>query len=159
MAAPTGLTATLGRRKTPHSTLMRFLLFVFFALQFSLAACDRKEAPRAQAAPSGSTVSIVDIQPSTGIPLSKGQTFELKVKVSYTLTSESGTLGLVVQDASNTPLAQEINVVLRGSGTESFSLKFTVPETKAIQVFTALSSQGQSSTSTVSSRTFKVSAP
>lgn len=84
---------------------------------------------------------------------------ELKVKVAYKLTSESGTLGLVVQDANNTPLAQTVNVVLKGGGTEAFALSFTVPETKAIQVFTPLSSQGQAATSTVSSRAFKVSSP
>ena len=124
-----------------------------------LASCNNNAASSAAAAPSGSTVSIVEIQPSPGIPLSRGQNVELKVKVAYTLTSDSGTLGLVVQDSSNAPLAQEINVVLRGSGTESFSLKFAVPETKTIQVFSALSAQGQSATTTVSSRAFKVPAP
>ena len=120
-----------------------------------LAGCDRQTAP---AAPPGSTVSIVEVVPSTGIPLTKGQAVDLTVKVAYTLTSESGTLGLVVQDANNTPLAQEMSVVLRGSGTESFALHFAVPDTKAVQVFAALSSQGQSATTTVSNRAYKVSA-
>lgn len=135
---------------------MRVLLVL--SLTLLVAGCDT-DRRATQAAPAGSTVSIVEIQPSTGVPLIKGQIVELKVKVAYTLTSESGTLGLVVQDASNASLAQTLNVVLKGSNTETFAVNFTVPETKAVHVFTPLSSQGQAATSTVSSRAFKVESP
>jgi hypothetical protein len=80
----------------------------------------------------------------------------LKVKVAYTLTSESGTLGLVVQDSNNQALAQTVSVVLKGSSTEEMNVSFTVPDTKAVQVFTPLSTQGQAATSTVSTRAYKV---
>src|SRR5438045_394903 len=86
----------------------------------ALAACDGQNKVSAPSAPPGSTVSIVSISPSTGEPLAPGQRINLAVKAAYTLTSESGTLGLVVQDANNTPLAQTINVVMKGSGTEEF---------------------------------------
>lgn len=122
----------------------------------SLVACDSRKTTDASAAPSGSTVSITEVTPSTGSPLVTGQAVNLKVKVTYALTSDSGTLGLIVQDANNAPLAQSVNVVLKGSATEELSVSFTVPETKAVHVFTPLSAPGQVATSTVSSRAYKV---
>jgi hypothetical protein len=128
------------------------------SLLIGLAGCNAESTQRAQTAPAGSTVSIVAITPDTGAALKPGQKVNLSVKAAYTLTAESGTLGLVVQDASNAPLAQTMSVVLRGSGTEELAVQFTVPETtRAVQVFVPLSAQDQSSTATVSSRAFKVS--
>lgn len=126
------------------------------SLVTALAACDGRNAVTAPNAPAGSTVSIVSIAPDTGIALQSGQTVKLKVKAAYTLTSDSGTLALVVQDANNAPLAQTTNVVLKGSGTEELEANFMVPDTKSIVVFVPLSAQGQSATATVSSRAFKV---
>ena len=80
----------------------------------------------------------------------------LKVHVAYALTADSGTLGLVVQDANNTPIAQSFDVVLKGSASQVLEANFTVPNTKAVQVFVPLSAQGQAATSTVASRAFKV---
>ena len=131
-------------------------MIVPFVLAIGLNACGDRQGSEVQSAPRGSTVSIVEISPSVGIPLSPGQNVELRVKASYSLTSESGTLGLVVQDANNVPLAQTVNVVLQGRGTEEVSVSFVVPETKAVHVFTPLSAQGQSATTTVSSRAYKV---
>ena len=129
---------------------------VLVSLLFALAACGKQNDNGAPSAPTGSTVSIVSITPSISQQLRFGEKVKLNVKAAYTLTSESGTLALVVQDSNNTPLAQTINVVLKGSGTEEFAVEFTVPETKAVQVFVPLSAQDQGSTATVSSRAYKV---
>jgi hypothetical protein len=118
--------------------------------------CGRSEVPQVQAAPVGSTIGITEIAPSTGEPLKVGQSVHLKVHVAYALTADSGTLGLVVQDADNTPIAQSFDVVFKGSANQVLEANFTVPNTKAIQVFVPLSAQGQAATSTVAGRAFKV---
>jgi hypothetical protein len=122
----------------------------------ALVACGARDERKAMAAPAGSTLEITDITPNLGAPLTVGQDVKLRVSVAYALTSDSGTLGLVVQDAENKPLAQVVNVVLKGGGTEKFEASFKVPDTPAVHVFAALASQGQSATSTVANRSFKV---
>jgi hypothetical protein len=134
---------------------MRLLLpsLVLALLSSCSGESGRGSAP---AAPSGSTVNIVEIVPSASETLAVGQKVNLKVKAAYTLAAESATLGLVVQDAGTVGLAQTVAVVSRGSGNEELSVEFTVPDTKAVQVFVPLTVQGQSSTATVSSRVYKV---
>lgn len=121
-----------------------------------LAACSGKREADANAAPVGSTVSITDISPSVPGPLTVGQDVRLQVSVAYALTSESGTLALVVQDGKNTALGEVVNVVSKGSGTEKLEVSFKVPDTNAVHVFTPLSAQGQAATSTVATRSFRV---
>jgi hypothetical protein len=135
-----------------------FAVPVIACLAGAIAAggCSRSEAPSAQAAPGGSTVSITNIAPSTNEVLSVGQSVHLKVSVAYALTADSGTLGLVIQDANNAPIAQSLDVVLKGSASQVLEADFMVPDTRAIHVFVPLSAQGQAATSTVTSRAFKV---
>jgi hypothetical protein len=132
--------------------------FGILAIASALLACDSQSSSKALAAPKGSTVSIIDVQPSTGQALTVGDKVALKIKVAYALTSESGNLGVVVQDDSNTPLAQKIHVVLKGGGTEEFNLSFEVPNTNAIHIFTPLSAPDQPATSTMSTRSYRVKA-
>jgi hypothetical protein len=136
-----------------HRNMRVVLASLLLAL---LSACSAESGRSAQAAPSGSTVNIIEIAPSASDALVVGQKVSLRVKAAFTLAAESGTLGLVVQDAGTTGLAQTMSVVFRGSGTEELAVEFTVPDTKAVQVFVPLSVQGQSSTATVSSRAYKV---
>jgi hypothetical protein len=137
---------------------MRYVAAIVIVLTLGqvLAACSGKRDMDSMAAPSGSTVSITDITPSVASPLMVGQDVNLQVNVAYSLTSDSGTLALVVQDSKNTSLGQIENVVLKGSGTEKLAVSFKVPDTNAIHVFTPLSGQGQSATSTVATRSFRV---
>ena len=127
-----------------------------FFLVAIVAGCGADNNSDVWKAPSGSTVNI---EPSTSEVLKPGQKVSLKVKAAYALSADSGTLGLVVQDASNSSLTQTMNVVLRGNGNEELAVEFIVPDTKAIQVFVPLSGQGQSKTSTVFGRAYKVRAP
>lgn len=141
-----------------HTSRLFALAPAIACLAGALAAgsCGRSEAPQVEAAPIGSTIGITEIAPSTGEPLKVGQSVHLKVYVAYALTADSGTLGLVVQDANNTPIAQSFDVVIKGSASQVLEANFTVPDTKVVQVFVPLSAQGQAATSTVASRAFKV---
>jgi hypothetical protein len=121
----------------------------------TLAGCQRKE-PSGAPAPSGSSVKIVGITPDTSVPLRSGERVRLKVDVSYSLTVDSGTVALVIQAADNSGIAQNMQVLSKGEGKTSLEAEFTVPNTKAVQIFTPLSVQGQASTSTVDYRVYKV---
>ncbi|MDB5874767.1 MAG: hypothetical protein JWQ07_4209 [Ramlibacter sp.] len=138
--------------------MFRYILALATAMFMvaALSACNSKSAADSLAAPSGSTVNITEITPNPAGPMTVGSEVKLRATVAYALTSDSGTLGLVVQDAKNKPLAQIVNVVLKGGGTESLEVSFTVPDTTAIHVFTPLSGQGQGATSTVATRSYRV---
>jgi hypothetical protein len=138
------------------STNLIAKLFVSVAAASLMFGCQRSDEHFGTPAPTGSSVQIASISPSIGEPLRVGEKVKLKVDVNYTLTGESGTLALVVQAADNSAISQNFEVVTKGSGKVTLEAEFVVPSTKAIQVFTPLSAQGQSSTSTVESRAFKV---
>ncbi|MEZ5615895.1 MAG: hypothetical protein R3E35_11855 [Rhodocyclaceae bacterium] len=121
-----------------------------------MLGCQRSDPHFGTPAPTGSSVQIASVSPSVGEPLHVGEKVKLKVDVNYTLTGESGTLALIVQAADNSAISQNFEVVTKGSGKATLEAEFIVPSTKAIQLFTPLSAQGQSSTSTVESRAFKV---
>jgi hypothetical protein len=121
----------------------------------AMLGCEREERNN-PAAPEGSFVKIISISPTPGQPLHSGEKINLKVEVNYSLNAESGTLAIVVQGADNSGIAQNFEVVPKGTGNVTLEASFVVPDTKAIQVFTPLSAQGQGSTSTVDSRAFKV---
>jgi hypothetical protein len=118
-----------------------------------LLACSPQKSSNA---PTGSTVSITQITPEVGKPLTVGDEVKLQVSAAYALTAESGTLGLIVQDAKTTPIAQVENVVLKGGGTEKLEVSFRVPDTSAVHIFTPLSAQGQVATTTVATRSYRV---
>ena len=131
-------------------------LLVSASAAFLIFGCQRSDPQLGAPAPAGSSVQIASVSPSVGEPLRVGEKVKLKVDVNYTLTTESGTLALVVQAADNSAISQNFEVVTKGKGNVTLEAEFIVPSTKAIQIFTPLSAQGQSSTSTVESRAFKV---
>lgn len=135
-------------------SIAKILVSVLAALL--MLGCQRNDLHPGTPASAGSSVQIASISPSAGEPLHVGEKVTLKVDVNYLLTAESGTLALVVQAADNSAIAQNFEVVTKGSGKATLESEFIVPSTKAIQIFTPLSAQGQSSTSTVESRAFKV---
>ena len=118
-----------------------------------LAACDQRSAP---SGPSGSFVKIVSVSPDTGTALKVGDKVKLQVEVNYALSSDGGTVSLVVQAANNASLAHNMEVIQKGSGKATLSAEFVVPDSNAVQIFTPLSAQGQTSTSTVDHRAYKV---
>jgi hypothetical protein len=116
-------------------------------------------APGTGSGASLDSVRIVSISPDTGATLRVGDRVTFKVEVEYNLTSTpSGTITLVIQqgESGRVPLANETQVVQKGSGKLVLTKDIEVPETNAVQVFTPLSAQGGSSTRTVDTRAFKV---
>ena len=131
------------------------LVVVLAGLVATIAGCQRNDNTSVPA-PSGSIVKIVTITPDISSPLRTGDRVKLKVDISYNLTVDSGTIALVVQDSNNSGIAQTMEVLTKGNGKTSLEVEFTVPNTKAVQVFAPLSAQGQASTSTVEYRAYKV---
>lgn len=117
--------------------------------------CQRSE-PLGHQAPTGSSVKITGITPDPSSPLRAGDRIKLRVDIRYTLTADSGTVGLVVQAADNSGIAYNIDALKKGNGKSTLEAEFVVPHTNAVQVFTPLAAQGQTSTSTADIRTYKV---
>lgn len=129
--------------------------YLFLIAALALAGCDRPAAKKA--APPPSYVRIAKLSPEVTTALTVGQKVRLEVEVEYALTTaDTGTVALVVQSADNKSLASNMEVVSKGLGKAAFKAEFIVPETSAVQVFTPLQAQGQTSTATVAVRTYKV---
>jgi hypothetical protein len=110
--------------------------------------------------PAVDSIRIVSISPSTDDPLRVGQTITFKVEVEYNLASaKSGSVTLVIQqgESDRLPLANEVEVILKGKAKLSLSKNLRIPETNVLQVFTPLNVQGGTSTSVVDNRIYKVS--
>ena len=112
--------------------------------------------PQTPAAPAGSDIRITRTVPEVSTTLRAGDRVDVEVVVEYTLNAESGTVALVVQSADNSVLANQLEVLSKGSGTVSLKTTIVVPETNSIVIYTPLAAQGQRSTSTVDTRAFKV---
>jgi len=137
--------------RSPAITYLAIVTIAYAAL----VGCQRS-GPEAAAAPSGSSIRIAKTSPDGSSTLRVGDQINLEVLANYTLNADSGTVTLVVQTADNSTISNQFEVVPRGSGTVTLKSSFVVPETNAILVFAPLSAQGQSSTSTVDHRAFKV---
>src|ERR1700730_1630049 len=84
--------------------------------------CRDRQMPEQMSSKSSSldTVKIVSISPETGSPLRVGDRVPFKVEVAYNLVSAgSGSVTLVIQqgESGHRPLANETQVVQKGSGT------------------------------------------
>lgn len=120
-----------------------------------LAGCDEGGSAD-DSAPAGSTVKILSTSPVHSESLIRGDLVRLRAEVEYRLNADSGTLSLVVQESDTSSISVQTEVVTRGTGTSVFETEFVVPDTKAILLFTPLTGQGQTKTSTVDTLAFKV---
>jgi hypothetical protein len=127
-------------------------LVAIIALAAWLGACDQKPLK----APPGSFVKIVSVSPDTKSPLKVGDKVKVQVEVSYALTADVGHITLVVQAANNASLANHMAVLNKGNGKITLAAEFVVPDSNAVQIFTPLSAEGQTATSTVDHRAYKV---
>jgi hypothetical protein len=141
---------------------MRYLNGVAtIALALGLAACARTPEPAPEAARAAFTptsVRIVDIAPTTNDALHPGDKIAFELDIAYTLSTTEGTLGVVVQDAQDKPLAQRFDAVVGHSGRARMTLALQVPETEALRVFAPIAAQGQVGTTVVDMREYRVSA-
>lgn len=136
-------------------SFLKRAIIVFLAFGTVLSGCDTN-SPDKDAAPKGTSVRIVSMSPNNSGALKVGETVQLKVEVEYTFSASNGNLALVVQSADNTLVAQDMEVVLKGSEKTVFEVTFVVPNTKTIAVFTPISAEGQTKTSTVDMKAYKV---
>ena len=126
------------------NTIRRFLGIA--AMLAVLAACGRatEQAPEpGRAAFTPTSVRIVDIAPTTNEALRVGSKLALSLDIEYTLSTPEGTLGIVVQDAQDEPLAQRFDAITGHSGRARLTLEVTVPDTDILRVFAPLAAQGQ----------------
>lgn len=123
----------------------------------AMSGCDSDPREK-HAAPTGTSVAIISTTPGYSETLYVGDTVNLQVEVEYQLSVDSGTLSLVVQESDNSTIRVETEVLTRGRGTTTFDVEFEVPDTKTVQIFTPITAQGQTATSTVDTRAFKVEA-
>ncbi|HEY6241502.1 MAG TPA: hypothetical protein VIW78_11770, partial [Burkholderiales bacterium] len=103
-------------------------------------------------------MKIVNIAPVLSKPLYVGEKARIMVEVEYVMSQESGTITLVLQtgESGGPFLGNSTDVVFKGKGTVKLEREITIPDTKAIQVFTPLTPQGVTDTSIVDYRAFKV---
>lgn len=120
-----------------------------------LGACER--APSKPPKLPASYVRIAKLSPDATRPLKVGDKVNLQVQLDYALTkADTGAVMVVVQTADNQNLVQKAQAVRKGVGKATLAAEFVVPQTSAVKVFTPLSEQGQTSTTTVALRTYKV---
>jgi glucan biosynthesis protein len=118
-------------------------------------ACER--APSKPPKLPASYVRIAKLSPDATRPLKVGDKVNLQVQLDYALTkADTGAVMVVVQTADNQNLVQKAQAVRKGVGKATLAVDFVVPQTSAVKVFTPLSEQGQTSTTTVALRTYKV---
>ncbi|MDI1236927.1 MAG: hypothetical protein PSV26_05505 [Polaromonas sp.] len=130
-------------------------LFLSMAVSGILSGCQVTGKP-ANMPPFGSLAQITAISPDTNQVLRPGQQVKLKVDVSYVLTSDAGTIKLIVLAADSAELGQDVKVIAKGSGKATLETQFTVPTTTEIRVFAPLVVQGESSGSATDGRSYKV---
>lgn len=133
-------------------------LFVMLAASCILSACQfRGDGQRTDApAPFGSMAQITSIAPDTTQVLRAGQPVKLKVDVGYVLTTDSGTVTLIVLAADHSAVAHAFERVTKRSGTATLEAAFTVPDTSVIRVFAPLILGDQRSNAVVDGREFRV---
>lgn len=103
------------------------------------------------------SVKILSASPDHTVTLKVGSRVTMRYEVQYNLESaETGSLTMVIQTASNETLGNEFYVVDKGSGTQFMEAEIVVPDTRAVQVFTPLNPQGNSRTTIVESRLYRV---
>lgn len=130
-------------------------VFVTIAASSLLLGCQLREQIT-ETSTFGSLAQITSISPDTTQVLRAGEQVKLKVVVSHVLTSESGTIKLVVLAADNSDIAHGSEAITKGTGKSTLEVEFKVPSTTVIRVFTPLIVQGQNSTSQVDGRIFEV---
>ncbi len=100
---------------------------------------------------------IAKLSPDATVPLKVGEKVSLQIEIDYALTkADTGAVMVVVQTADNKSLGQKAQAIAKGVGKATLAVDFVVPQTSAVKVFAPLSEEGQTSTSTVALRTYKV---
>lgn len=132
--------------------------FLLVLLIMSLTACsDNDGIFEGQRTSSVHDVNIVSIDPPTSEILQVGLDYTITAEVSYSFNASEGEISLVIQrgESGHPPIYYTAHPISKGEGVIILKSEFTVPNTKSIQVFTPLTSQGDTSTSVVATRSYK----
>ncbi len=143
------------------------LIIVVLTACLTLVGCPNKGAPNpAGNAPSGDTgasngatrraVTISSISPSPDKPLQVGSKTRIEMGIEYTVPSPGGILGIVIQDSNNSPVKSNLKEVPSGSGTITSEIEFVVPNAKHIDVHVPLYVKGETKSSQVAVKQFKI---
>lgn len=141
------------------------------AATIAITGCGKKETPADKSAttappaattapaasPNDREIKITSIKPD-GDTLKTGETVKLAITAAYTLPSQGGNVGVVVQDAKNSLIANKLSQVAGGSGTVNEEIEFKVPATERIVVNVPLYVKDETKSATVATREFAVKA-
>jgi hypothetical protein len=113
------------------------------------------------ASAAGSYVKILKIEPDPSVPLKSGSEVHFKVNIGYKITEDSATINLLIQKGEysggiDTVVGSTMQVLTKGKGTITLEKTVKVPNTDVIQVFTPLMIPGQTSTTIVDMKYYKV---
>jgi hypothetical protein len=109
----------------------------------------------------GSSVKILEIDPDPSVQLNSGSEVHFKVKLQYTIIEDSATVNLLIQkgeysSAIDNVLGSTQQVLNKGKGIIILEKTVKVPNTNIIQVFTPLMLPGETRTTIVDMKVYKV---
>lgn len=112
-------------------------------------------------ASSESYVKILEIEPDPSVPLKIGSEIHFKAKVEYKVKEDSAIVNLLIQKGKysgslDTIVGSVQEVLTQGKGSVILGKTVKIPNTKALQVFTPLLIPGQTQTSIVDMKFYKV---
>ncbi len=108
-----------------------------------------------------SYVKILEIEPDPSIPLVVGKNVHFKATIKYQVDEASAMISLLIQKAGSSQdedvfLGSVEDVLTQGKGNITLEKTVKIPDTKAVQVFTFLKIPGQTKTSMVDMKYYKV---
>jgi hypothetical protein len=119
------------------------------SLLLACAACTQEHK-------SGEYVQITNIAPPIAQPLRVGQSVEVAIDFTYQLDAPSGAVDIIAQTADQTPISRTFKIISKGQGSAKLAMRFVVPKTTGIEVFSSLTKDGDKQTSIVDTRYMKV---
>ena len=108
-----------------------------------------------------SSIKILEIDPKSSTPLKSGSKIHFKVKLEYDIVDDSAVVNLIFQKGEDSGsfdsvVGSTMQVISKGKGTLKMEKTVKVPDTNALQVFTPLMIPGQTQTTTVDMKVYKV---
>ena len=139
--------------------MKKILSLIFFTLCFLLIACtDNGDEIKDRETSKINNISIVSISPTTDETLYVGQIYTIEADIRYSFNTNEGKITLIIQreEPGYSPVSFVIQPITTGENVVTIKSEITVPETRAIQVFAALSAEGDTSSSIVANRIYNV---
>lgn len=133
-----------------------------------LGACSKKEPDAdhagktaseqtAKATAAEQEIKIVSIKPDV-TAFKAGETVKLALSASYKLPAQGGLIGMVVQDAQGTKVADKLTPVEGGNGTFVGEVELKVPATDRLTLILPVYLKGENRSATSVTREFAVRA-